>query len=119
VVDLAAMCASDMTQNWEHELGGAPWAAPAERAAVTRFDPASHSGGWLTPTLIVHGEKDYRVPIDQGLELYGMLKARGVPARLLYFSDENHFVRKPTNSLIWYDEFHAWLRRYMGEPGAR
>jgi dipeptidyl aminopeptidase/acylaminoacyl peptidase len=69
---------------------------------------------YTTPTLVIHGEKDYRVPVGNGLEAYGMLKAKGVPAKLIYFPDENHWVLTEKNSIFWYHEFHEWLERYIG-----
>jgi dipeptidyl aminopeptidase/acylaminoacyl peptidase len=61
----------------------------------------------------VHGEKDYRVPIGQGLEFYGTLTAKGVPARLLYFPDEGHWVLRGPNAKLWYSEVLGWLDRWM------
>jgi dipeptidyl aminopeptidase/acylaminoacyl peptidase len=69
---------------------------------------------WRTPTLVVHGEQDYRVVITQGLELYGILRGKGVPARLVYYPDEGHWILKPQNSLHWYSEFLGWLERWLG-----
>jgi len=63
---------------------------------------------------VLHGERDYRVPVTQGLECYGMLKAKGVPARLVYFPDENHWVLKARNSLLWYREVLGWFDRWLG-----
>ena len=68
-----------------------------------------------TPMLITHGELDYRVPVTQGLALYGVLKGKGVDARLVYFPDENHWILKPQNSIYWYHEFGQWLERYIGK----
>jgi dipeptidyl aminopeptidase/acylaminoacyl peptidase len=62
---------------------------------------------------VIHGERDYRVVVTQGLELYGLLKARGVEARLVYYPDEGHWIQKPQNSLHWYGEFLGWLERYL------
>jgi dipeptidyl aminopeptidase/acylaminoacyl peptidase len=75
----------------------------------------SRSRGAETPTLVIHGERDYRVPVTQGLELYGVLKSKGVPARLVYFPDENHWILKPQNSLVWYQEVHDWLAQWLAE----
>ncbi len=68
----------------------------------------------VTPMLVIHGEKDYRVPVTQALECYGMLQSKGVPARLLYYPDENHWILKPQNSLRWYREVDDWLSRWLG-----
>ena len=67
-----------------------------------------------TPTLVVHGELDYRVVATQGLALYGLLKQKGVDARLVYYRDEGHWIEKPGNSITWYAEVLAWLDRYLG-----
>jgi dipeptidyl aminopeptidase/acylaminoacyl peptidase len=72
-----------------------------------------------TPTLVIHGAKDFRVPDCNGLAYYNTLKARGVDARLLWFPDENHWVLKPRNSLLWYAEFMAWLSRHTAAPRGR
>ena len=60
----------------------------------------------------VHGAKDYRVPDAQGLAYYNTLKAKGVDARLLWYPDENHWILKPANNVVWYHEFFNWIRRY-------
>jgi dipeptidyl aminopeptidase/acylaminoacyl peptidase len=65
-----------------------------------------------TPTLVTHGTKDYRVPDANGLAYYNTLLARGVPARLAWFPDENHWILKPRNSKLWYGEFFGWLKQY-------
>jgi dipeptidyl aminopeptidase/acylaminoacyl peptidase len=64
--------------------------------------------------LITHGERDYRVPVDQGLELYNVLQSKGVPCRLVVFPDENHWILKPRNSCFWVREVEAWLARWLG-----
>jgi dipeptidyl aminopeptidase/acylaminoacyl peptidase len=63
---------------------------------------------------VIHGEKDYRVPVTQALQCYNVLKAKGVPARLLYYPDEGHWILKPKNSLLWNREVAAWLARWLG-----
>ena len=67
----------------------------------------------------MHGELDYRVPATQALQYYHTLKAKGVPSRLLYFPDENHWILKPQNSRLWYREFFAFLDRYAGRGVGR
>jgi dipeptidyl aminopeptidase/acylaminoacyl peptidase len=62
----------------------------------------------------MHGERDFRVPAAQGLEIYGIYRAMGLPARLVYFPDENHWILKPRNSRLWYAEFFGWLDRWLG-----
>jgi dipeptidyl aminopeptidase/acylaminoacyl peptidase len=114
VFNLTALVAGDITQNYDHELGGAPWQLPAARDRVARWDPAAHTEKLGTPTLVIHGGKDYRVPVEQGLALYGILAARGVPARLVVYPDENHWIQKPQAALRWWDEVKGWLARWLG-----
>ena len=61
---------------------------------------------------MLHGEKDYRVPVTQGIQLYGVLTAKGVPARLVVFPDENHWILKPQASRLWHTEFFAWIEEH-------
>ena len=63
--------------------------------------------------LVLHGERDFRVPYTQGLALYNTLKRRGVEARLVLFEDENHWILQPRASLDWYREVETWLRRWL------
>jgi dipeptidyl aminopeptidase/acylaminoacyl peptidase len=115
VYNLLTLSGSDITQGSERELGGELWNLPRDREAIDRYNPAAHSGAYRTPMLIIHGEKDYRVPVQHGLDVYGVLKAKGVPARLVHYPDENHWILKRKNSLHWYGEFHGWLERYLKE----
>ena len=63
--------------------------------------------------LVIHGEQDYRVPYVQGLEIYNIYKSIGLPARLVCYPDENHWILKPQNSLHWYGEVLDWLKRWL------
>ncbi len=109
--NLLAQFASDVTHNRDVSYGGTPWDG---RDAILKWSPSSYAASWGTPTLVMHGERDFRVPYTQGLELYGMLKAKGVPSRIVVFPDENHWILSPANSITWYNEFHAWLARWIG-----
>ena len=62
---------------------------------------------------VIHGQKDYRVPYGQGLEIYGVYKAMKLPARLVCYPDENHWILKPRNSRLWYREVLGWLKRWL------
>jgi dipeptidyl aminopeptidase/acylaminoacyl peptidase len=93
----------------EWEFGGPYWQSPEVYA---RWTPSAHAKNFKTPTLVVHGELDYRVPLEQGLGMFTALQRRGVPSRLVTFPDENHWVLKPANSLRWYDEVISWLDRW-------
>ena len=110
VTNFGGMYASDIT-------GGRALAYGSEifedRPRVERYSPSSHASGYNTPTLVIHGERDYRVPLTQGLELYGVLKAKEVPARLVYYPSENHWILNPQPSLHWYEEVFSWLDVYL------
>jgi dipeptidyl aminopeptidase/acylaminoacyl peptidase len=110
VFDLVSMYGST-EELWfpEWEFGGPYWAHPEGYA---RHNPRDFVKNFKTPTLVVHGEKDYRVPIEQGLAMFTALRRQGVPARLVVFPDENHWVLKPANSVRWYDEVIGWLDRW-------
>src|SRR5262249_58724672 len=95
-----------------HDGGRARGVAPGD-PATTRHNPAVYAPAWRTPTLVTHGEKDYRVPVEHAHELYGMLKARRVPARLVIYPEETHWITKPQSSLHWYGEVLNWLARYL------
>jgi dipeptidyl aminopeptidase/acylaminoacyl peptidase len=110
VYDTLAHWSCDVTQGRHKAFGGLPWDGIE---AIDRWNPARFARGMVTPMLVIHGEKDYRVPETQGLACYNVLKAKGVPARLLYYPDEGHWILKPQNSLLWYREVHAWFARYL------
>jgi dipeptidyl aminopeptidase/acylaminoacyl peptidase len=107
--DWVGMFADDAYYWHAKELGAWYW---DDMAKVHSQSPHAFAAGMKTPTLVVHGALDYRVPDAQGLAYYNTLKARGVDARLLWYPDENHWVLKPQNSLLWYREFFAWLQRH-------
>lgn len=116
--DWVAMFADDAWAWHARELGAWYW---DDLARVQAQSPHAHAARMATPTLVVHGALDYRVPDSQGLAHYNTLKARGVPARLLWYPDENHWVQKPRNSRQWYRELLAWLGQHRGgtAPAAR
>ncbi len=111
VYNLMGQFASDLTYERVKNYDGAPWQGRYEN--INRWNPAFYSHNFETPMLIIHGEKDYRVVVTQGLEIYGVLKGKGIPARLVYFPDENHWVLQPQNSIYWYKEVHDWLNKYL------
>ena len=111
VSDLTAQYASDVTQGRGKAAGGEVWDGLEKQ---DRWSPVRFAKGMTTPMLVIHGEKDYRVPVGQGLLIYGVLKAKGVPARLVYFPDENHWILKARNGLLWMREVHEWLARWLG-----
>ncbi|MEZ5500854.1 MAG: S9 family peptidase [Steroidobacteraceae bacterium] len=85
------------------------WERPEEFA---RYSPHSAAANFATPTLVIHGQQDARVPVNHGIELFNTLQKRGVPSKLVYFPDENHWVLKPQNSLFWYQTVRDWLAKY-------
>lgn len=94
----------------EWEFGGAPW----ESADYDKWSPSNFVRNFKTPTLVIHGERDYRVAVNQAMQLFTALQRRGVPSQYLYFPDETHFVVKPKNSQLWYKTFHAWVGKWIG-----
>jgi dipeptidyl aminopeptidase/acylaminoacyl peptidase len=109
VTNQGGMWATDATFGLPRARGAAVWEDPAR---VAEGSPSNHYADYTTPTLVIHGERDYRVPVTQGLELYGVLKAKGVPARLVYYPDENHWILSPANSIHWYGEVLDWIERW-------
>ncbi|MCS6943835.1 MAG: S9 family peptidase, partial [Sutterellaceae bacterium] len=96
---------------WYLEMGGEnPYANPE---AFDRYSPWRHVSRWKTPTLIIHGELDYRCPIGEGLMLFEALQYHGVPSELLVFPDENHWILKPRNIVAWYTHVLRFLGEHM------
>jgi dipeptidyl aminopeptidase/acylaminoacyl peptidase len=118
VFNLSTLYGSDVTQGTDLEFASVPWGDEAARTHFGKWDPARFAHGYKTPMLVIHGELDYRVPVTHGLELYGILKAKGVEARLVYYPDENHWILKPQNSLHWHGEFLGWLKRHLSDGAA-
>ncbi|WP_434381917.1 prolyl oligopeptidase family serine peptidase [Melittangium boletus] len=92
---------------WEH--GGTPWEKPE---GYTKHNPIDHVAKWKTPMLVIHGGQDFRVVDTQGLGTFTVLQRRGIPSKLLYFPDENHWVVKPANSIQWHDTVLDWLDQW-------
>ncbi len=99
----------------EHDRFYEFWEKPTEFMSGS---PHSSAANFNTPTLVIHGLLDRRVPVNHGLELFNTLQKRGVPSKFLYFDDENHWVLKPQNSLFWYQTVRDWITTYA-PPGAR
>ena len=100
---------TDTGVDWEHEMGD-PYRQPE---FYERQSPAAHIGSIKTPMLVIHGERDFRVPLSEALMLWTDLRRHGVPARFLYFPDENHWILKPKNSRIWYETVLAFLDEHV------
>ncbi len=97
------------------EFGGPYWMDPSDYA---RFSPHRFARSFRTPTLVIHGALDYRVPETEGMQLFTALQRQGVPSRLLYFPDEGHWIGRPQNQLVWWNAVHEWLARYLGRAAS-
>ncbi|MCU0977045.1 MAG: S9 family peptidase [Steroidobacteraceae bacterium] len=86
--------------------------------AFARYSPHTAAANFNTPTLVTHGQLDYRVPVNQGFELFAALQNRGVRSRMIYYPDENHWILKPQNSLHWYEEVRKWIAEFAPPGGA-
>jgi len=95
---------------WEFE--GTPY---ANMKNYERWSPVRYVKSVKTPTLVIHGEKDFRVPVGQGLQMFTALQRLGVPSRLLYFPDEGHFITKPQNARLWWETVLDWIDHWIQE----
>lgn len=93
---------------WDHL--GTPWENPD---SYEEQNPVRFVDRWKTPMLVIHGEQDFRIPVTQGLATFNVLQRRGIPSKLLYFPDENHWVLKPQNSVLWHETVLAWLDQWL------
>jgi dipeptidyl aminopeptidase/acylaminoacyl peptidase len=98
---------------WEH--GGTPWENPA---GFAKHNPIDHVSKWKTPMLVIHGARDYRVVDTQGMATFTALQRKGIPSQFLYFPDENHWVLKPANSILWHETVLGWLDRWLKPSGS-
>lgn len=96
-------------QEWE--FYGTPW---TNKSSYDLFTPSKLVDKWKTPTLIIHGGKDYRVPLTEGLMTFTALQRRGIPSQLLYYPSENHWVLEPKNSIQWTQTSFDWAERWIG-----
>ncbi len=106
-----AQYATDGPHGFPEVMGGKPW---DNLEGMQRQNPMFYAKNFKTPTLVLHGELDYRVPYGNGLELYGVLQAMGVPSRLVIYPNENHWILTPQNAIYWHWEMQHWLSRYIG-----
>ena len=97
---------------WEH--GGTPWDNPQ---GYDKHNPVDFVKNWKTPTLVIHGGKDYRVVDTGGFASFTALQRMGIPSKFLYFPDENHWVLKPANSILWHDTVLDWLDLWTRPAG--
>jgi len=111
VYNLTSMYATEELWFTDWEFRGTPWDNPE---LYTKWSPHLSAKNFKTPTLVVHGELDYRVPVGEGLQLFSTLQRKGVPSKLLYYPDEGHWILKPQNSELWFktvlDWFDQWLK---------
>ncbi len=93
--------------NWE--FGGMPWQSPE---IYEKWSPSASAKEFRTPTLVIHGEKDYRVPMGQGLQLFTALQMQKTPSKMVLFPDEGHWILKPQNTALWYKSFLEWVTEW-------
>ncbi|MEJ6022314.1 S9 family peptidase [Ramlibacter sp. PS4R-6] len=112
IVTMAAFTGTTDHPGWWYlEMGGEnPYTDPA---GYDRFAPIRHITKWKTPTLVIHGEQDYRCPIGEGLNLFEALQYHGVDSELLVFPDENHWILKPRNIVAWYEGVLGFVGKHM------
>jgi dipeptidyl aminopeptidase/acylaminoacyl peptidase len=96
----------------EWENGGTPYANPQ---GYEQFNPVNHVADWTKPELVIHSQRDYRIPVEQGLATFGALQRKGVPSQLLYYPNENHWVLKPQNLVQWHDTVFGWLDKWTAK----
>jgi dipeptidyl aminopeptidase/acylaminoacyl peptidase len=96
--------------DWEFK--GTPY---DNRAAYEKWSPHQYAKNFKTPTLVIHGQRDYRLDVSQGFDLFTTLQMEGVPSKMLYFPDEGHWVLKPQNSQLWYKTVNDWVDQWIGK----
>jgi len=94
------------------DRGCVPWNSPE---GFERFNPRNFVKNWQTPMLVIHGGHDYRIPESEGLSTFTALQRRGIPSKLLYFPLESHWVQKPDNGIMWYNNVLGWLDQWIGQ----
>ena len=110
IFDLRAM-AYETEELWFDQWdNGGPWTT---RSDAEKWNPVNHVAKWKTPTLVIHGERDYRIPYSQSLATFTALQQQGVESKLLVFPDENHWVLKPKNSIQWHQTVFDWVGKHL------
>jgi len=113
IYDKTSMYATEELWFEEHDMQGTPW---ANSDSYKKWSPSTYAadlGKYKTPTLVITGELDYRVPYTQSLEFFSALQRQGVPSKLVVFPDEGHWIGKPQNAQFWYKTFLDWLANYL------
>jgi dipeptidyl aminopeptidase/acylaminoacyl peptidase len=95
-----------------NDIGGPNW-KPELADAYSKFSPHNFVQKWDTPIMVIHGEKDFRVPVSEGMQAFGSAQLLNIKSRFLYFPDEGHWVQKPQNALVWHKEFFRWLKETL------
>ena len=113
VYDKFSMYATEELWFEEHDMQGTPWTAPENYRKWSPSTYAAELGKFKTPTLVICGERDFRVPYTQSLEFFSALQRQGVPSKLVVFPDEGHWVLKPQNAQLWYKTFLDWIAEYL------
>jgi dipeptidyl aminopeptidase/acylaminoacyl peptidase len=113
IFDKNSMYATEELWFEEHDMQGTPWTNPESYHKWAPMTYAAELGKFKTPTLVIDGERDYRVPYTQSLEFFNTLQRQDVPSKLVIFPDEGHWVLKPQNSRFWYKTFLDWLATYL------
>jgi dipeptidyl aminopeptidase/acylaminoacyl peptidase len=94
----------------EWEFQGTPWTRPE---LYEKFSTGRYVANWKTPTLVIHGAKDYRLTDIEGISTFTALQRRGIPSQLLYFQEEGHWILKPKDSILWHETILSWLERWL------
>jgi dipeptidyl aminopeptidase/acylaminoacyl peptidase len=108
----------DTEELWfnDWEFKGTPY---DNRELYRKWSPHEYAKNFKTPTLVIHGQKDYRLDVSQGFDLFTTLQMEGVPSKMLYFPDEGHWVLKPQNSRLWYETVNAWVDQWTKDQGTK
>nr|MBK9650225.1 S9 family peptidase [Bacteroidota bacterium] len=96
----------------DNDYQGPYWQKPQPKS-YTVYNPMRYLQNWDTPIMVIHNEKDFRVPLAQGMEAFSAAQLRNIPSRFLYFPDEGHWVSKPQNAILWQRQFFEWLNTYL------
>ena len=103
------------------EFKGHPWdyyGKPDDQNPFRKWSPSLYAKNFKTPTLVIHGQLDYRLDVSEGLQLFDTLQLEGVPSKMLYFPDEGHWVLKPQNSQLWYKTVNDWVDQWIGNAAS-
>ena len=113
IYDKNAMYATEELWFEEHDMQGLPWTNPESYRKWAPLTYAADLAKYKTPTLVIAGERDYRVPYTQSLEFFNTLQREGVPSKLVVYPDEGHWILRPQNAAFWYKTFLDWLATYL------